>query len=68
MVKEGLFEKMTSDLRLEKSQNWSCKDLWTEQSTKREWKVQNPTDKTQLCASEGKKPVWPSAIHEDVRI
>ena len=46
MVKEGLFEKMTSDLRLEKSQNWSSEDLGTEQSTKREQKVQNPTDRT----------------------
>lgn len=44
--KEGLFEKMAGGLRLEKSLNWSCEALGTEQSTRREQKAQNPTDRT----------------------
>lgn len=34
MLKEGFFEKMTSDLRLEKSQDGAWDDLGTEPSTK----------------------------------
>ncbi len=68
MVKEGLFGKMTRNLGLEKSQNWPWEDLGTEQSTRKEQKVQNPTDGTHLCVLGGKKPVWPSIVDEDVGV
>lgn len=69
MVTEGLSEEMTHrDLRLENSWNWLCEDLGTEHSTWREEKVQDPKDRTQLCAWRRKRPEWLESEAEDAGV